>query len=139
MNCDFLDRYLWEAQAHANELLDLYGELQREAYEDRVHQMWNDILPHLLDPPKTAYVFLGEGPTPRERRLAAMPPGEGFLLWLQARHLALQATIAIELARDVAGVKGMSYRKAVRHAAQAASRFPAPPTPEALLWLRLPD
>lgn len=141
MILDYLDRYIWEAEAHANELLELLPQSEREAHlaaieragaEERMLQLCQTC-------PKEVFVFLGEDPAARDRRLAKMTLQEQNSLFFQARYHALQAARAMRLAASVANVKGMKYRKAARHAAEAASRAPGQPTVPEILLLELPD
>ena len=135
-----LDRYVWEAEAHVNELLDLKHLEEREALIPELYDQWPALLAMFATPDKAVLVFLGEAPTAQERRLAKLATSEQVLLWVQARYLALQAAKALRLAEDVRAVKerGMGYRQAVRHAAQATLRFQDQPSPEDLALLRLP-
>lgn len=135
---DYLDRYIWEAEAHANELLDLFDQDRRNQIADLLEKHWTAILPQFLEPPKAVFVFLAEGPSPRDRRLAKIPvPGQNYL-WSRARFLALRATTALQQASIVANVKGKGYRAAVRHAAQAISPPRDLPGPQEIALLRLP-
>lgn len=138
MSLSFLDRYIWEAEAHANELLELLDPDRREALADLLERHWQALLPDLLAPPKTAFVFLGEDPSRQEARLARLPARSADLLWAQARFLALRAASSLRQASVVANVKGMKYRAAVRHAAQAISPPLDLPAPQDIALLRLP-
>lgn len=139
MILDYLDRYIWEAEAHANELLEMYCHQERLEILVLLDGHWEYLLPHLRAPSKTAFVFLGEGPTAQEKRIQKLKQDEAWILWSQARFLALQAARSMRLAATVADVKGLPYRKAVRKAAQASSQFPAPPEPGDIALLRLPE
>lgn len=115
-----LDRYFWEAQAHANELLDLYEEEYREANLPRLEAFWLDIVAATEHDPKKALAFLSQGPTPRERALGKLDRTQAFLLWCQARYLALEAANALQIASSFETMTDRKYRLVVRHAAQVA-------------------
>jgi hypothetical protein len=140
---DFLDRYQWEAEAHANELLELMTEDERAGLRRLWFQDLERLEALLRDPPKTAYVLLGENPSVRDRRIAKLPRGEFGILWLQARYLALRSARAMQLAARVAYVKGMKYRQSVRYVAQDVlplqDQIETELSLDDLLWLQLPD
>ncbi|WP_313350497.1 hypothetical protein [Paracoccus sp. (in: a-proteobacteria)] len=138
---DYLDRYIWEAEAHANELLDLLPLAERLDQLALIEEAGaqSRMLFLCQNSPKTAFVFLGEDPAARDRRMAKMSIQDRNVLFLQARYHALQAARAMRLAATVANVKGMKYRKAVRHAAEAVSQAPAPLSLRDILLLQLPD
>lgn len=138
MLLDYFDRYIWEAEAHANELLELIDPDRRQSFVAVLIEDWDELLPQFLNPPKAAFVFLGEDPTQQERRLSRLTEAEVNLLWAQARFLALLAASSLRQAAKVATVKGMKYRAAVRHAAQASLPFQGHPTPEDIALLQLP-
>ncbi|NEX47638.1 hypothetical protein [Pseudotabrizicola algicola] len=135
---EHFDRYIWEAEAHANELLDVYSEDEREVLADWLERDWQTLLPQLLDPPKVAFVYLGEDPAERDRRIARLGPDDQVLLWVQARFLALRAARAMRLAQRVLPTKGWKYRKAARHAAECVSQAPGLPSPRETATLLLP-
>ncbi|MGR3480671.1 hypothetical protein [Salipiger marinus] len=139
MHLDYLDRYIWEAEAHANELLEVFGYEGRKTIAAALEEDWNEFLPQFLNPPKAAFVFLGENPAARELRFQKLTGYEAVILWAQARFLALRAARSMRLAASVADVKGLSYRKAARKAAEAASRAPGLPRPRDIALLELPD
>ena len=134
---DYLDRYIWEAQAHANELLELYSLDDREQLLRQLQGDWPSLLPSLLTPPKEAFVFLGEGPTQQERRLAKLSERDQLLLWVQARFLALRSASALQTAKHVLPGSNWTYRRAVRHFAEVVSQAPALPSPQDVALLRL--
>lgn len=129
---DYLDRYIWEAEAHANELLEIYDEHARHEIAEAFDEEWETFGASVLtpDPPRLrqALVFLGEGPTARDRRLRKLDPFPARLLWVQTRVLALRSATALRQAARVADVRGKGYRQAVRHVATAISPAPAPLT-----------
>lgn len=136
-----LDRYIWEAEAHANELLELLDFGRRLDLAVYLEGNWEKVLPCLLHPPKQAFVLLGEDATPQDRRLTrlrAQSEAEADLLWCQARFLALRAASAMRLAQCVLPAPGTRYRKAVRNAAEAVCATPALPTPQDVALLELP-
>lgn len=141
MNLDYLDRYIWETEAHANELLELRSQSEREALLAGIERAGAG--PRMLQLcqtcPKEVFVFLGEDPAARDRRLAKMTRQDQNMLFLRARYHALQAARSMRLAASVATVKGMTYRKAARHAAEAASQAPGQPTLSEIMLLALPD
>ncbi|MGH1416865.1 MAG: hypothetical protein ACRBB0_25500 [Pelagimonas sp.] len=134
---DGLERYLFEAEAHFDELLELVDSETQQRMEHTLPKLWDDFLLVARDPPKCVFVFLSEGPTSQQRRLENLPENHRDLLWLQARFQAYQATTALRLTLDVARMPNRSYRKKVRQVAQAASQLQALPTAEDLVWLRL--
>lgn len=138
-DCTSVDRYLWEAEAHANELLEHYDQEARELLLRYLTDRWESILPHLQDAPKTAFVFLGEGPAAQDTRLLKLPQGQGRLLWLQARYLALESARALKIAKCVLDVTDREYRRVVRSVAQAAHKYREQPNGWDLEMLRLPD
>ena len=129
---DYLDRYLWEAEAHANELLEIYDEHARHEMAVVLHEEWETFGQDVLAPAarrlRQALVFLGEGPTARHRRLQKLDRLPARLLWCRTRVLALRSATALRQAASVADVRGMKYRQAVRHVATAISPAPAPLT-----------
>lgn len=136
-----LERYVWEAEAHANELLELQEYERRIDLAEYLEGNWDKVLPCLLHPPKEAFVLLGEDPTPQDRRLSRLrmrSEAEADLLWLQARFLALRAASAMQRALRVQPAPRTRYRKAVRNAAEAVCAVPALPSPWETAMLELP-
>ena len=141
MCLDHLDRYIWEIEAHANELLEYYSLEERERMlsilQTGDRELW--LFDLCQDPAKEVFVFLGEDPSARNRRLAKMSSQEQKVLFVQARYHALQAARAMRFAASVVNVKGWKYRTAARHAAEAAYQAPVPPTLWDIMLLELPD
>ena len=129
---DYLDRYIWEAEAHANELLEIYDHAERHEMAELFDEEWQTFGEGVLRPRPDALhqalIFLGEGPTARDRRLKKLDPVQARLLWLRARVLELRSATALHQAASVADVRGMKYRQAVRHVATAISPAPDPLT-----------
>lgn len=134
-----LERYHAEALGQFEELQELRPRDDQYNLEAFVTQEWSALVPHLLAPPPEVFVFLGEGPTAQERRMAKKPFPEQALLWLQARAQVLQAAKALRLAADAEHMLGMSYRRAVRHMAEEAAELATPPSIEDLLWPEFGD
>ena len=134
-----LDRYFWEAQAHANELLDLMDVGVRDALLEPVSENWTEILRLIYDAPEPALIFLGETPSQRERRMKRMSEEDFRLLWVQARFLALEATNALETAAKIDALPLKGCRDAVRKIAQVTFRLPVSPDARQTLHLRLDE
>ncbi len=134
---DGLERYLFEAEAHFDELLELVDNETQTELADALPPVWEEFLTIALDPSESVFVFLSEGPTSQQRRLQRMPNHQARSLWLQARFQAYQATTALRLTLNVARMPNRSFRKKVRQVARAASQLQDLPTAEDLVWLRL--
>lgn len=139
MATDRLDRYMWEAEAHANELLELFDLETRESHLPWAEEHWSQILQLVFSRPQEALIFLGEGPTARDRRLAKLEAGHDMVLWVQARFLALEAANVLRAAECAATIpQRSSYRKAVRHVAQASLSLRGQANAEEVMLLELP-
>ena len=136
---DRMMRYLWETQAHANELLEMYDLEIREHCVPQLERNWQAFELGLLSDPKEALVFLGDGPTARHRRVGKMDPDDALHLWCKARYLALLSASTLETALAALDVLGMPYRKAARKGAQVALQDQVRIDPETVLLLELPD
>jgi len=135
---DYLDRYIFEAEAHANELFEYFEHETRVRIAEFFRENWAEYHLQLEYPPQAAFVFLGQNPSEQAKKLEKLEAVESALLWMQARRLALLSAIELRRAKDAVDVKGWGYRKAVRHVAQVASRPRVPLSPWDIAMLELP-
>ncbi len=122
-------RYMIETYQHANELLDLYSEGQRDILLEFLDENYPDQFLPLSDARMTSALrFLAETPSQRDRRWQKLTSQEQAHLWMDSRFLALQAANAVAISENVSMWTAGKYRKATRNIAEAVHGLHLRPT-----------
>lgn len=129
-----LEHYAWQARVIADELLDLLSTQELRDYAQALADpdtlLWTDLSPQAL---RKALDFATSTPAKRTAIWKRTAEEDRMALWTLARARALRSANILAVVRDVGDVRGLAYRKAVRHVAEAAHQEHLLPAPDELL------
>ncbi|MFZ5725587.1 MAG: hypothetical protein ACOY4C_04155 [Pseudomonadota bacterium] len=115
-----LDDYAWQARLIADELLELLSPQEEAAFRQKLDdddpECWRDMSAAAL---QRALAFATATPSKRRATWDRTAEADRLPLWVLARAYALRSANILAVVRDVGDVRGLGYRKAVRHVAEA--------------------
>lgn len=133
-----MERYALNAEARADELLDLMSEEQIDILREWLRvNLDRELLMFIFTLSPRTEKIIAQTPA-KDRAWVQKTPRPTFVReWLAARHWAIVSARALRIAAELQDVPGLGYRQAVQHAAPVADKWMDPPETEDLLSARL--
>ena len=133
-----MQRYALNAEARADELLDLMSEEQTDILREWLRvNLDRDLLMFIVTLSPKIEKIIAQTPA-KDRAWVQKTARPTFVReWLAARHWAIVSARALRIAAELQDVPGLGYRQAVQHAAPVADKWMDQPEIEDLLTARL--